>query len=156
LEVRVHRRALITLTPEEQEQFLKVSKTIILCTIDHRGYPHAVPMWYVEDDSVVWMTTYRKSQKVMNIRRNPKVALLLESGTTYETLKGLMIRGRAQIIDDLDTCVSILSRIHQKMSGALSANLEEAMRAQARKRVALRVAPERVSSWDHAKLGGAY
>ncbi len=152
----MHRRALITLTPEEQRQFLETSKTIILCTIDRHGYPHAVPMWYVTDGDAVLMTTYRKSQKVMNIRRNPKVALLIESGTTYETLKGLMIRGEAEIIDDLETCVSILSRIHQKMSGSLSPNLEEAMRAQARKRVALRIAPRRVSSWDHAKLGGVY
>ena len=31
----------------------------------------------------------------------------------------------------------------------------EALRAQARKRVAIRFAPERVATWDHRKLGGA-
>jgi hypothetical protein len=30
------------------------------------------------------------------------------------------------------------------------------LRAQARKRVVVRVKPERVSSWDHTKLGGVY
>jgi len=34
--------------------------------------------------------------------------------------------------------------------------LRDAMRDQARKRVVIRVRPERVSSWDHKKLGGVY
>jgi len=33
---------------------------------------------------------------------------------------------------------------------------EEALRAQARKRVAVRFAPRRTASWDHRKLGGSY
>jgi PPOX class probable F420-dependent enzyme len=154
----VNRRSQIALSADEQAQYLRESKTIILCTIDPHGYPHAVAMWYwAEDDGTVLMTTYGKSQKVLNIRRNPKVTLLVESGEAYDKLKGIMIRGTAEIIDDLDQCVGVLVNIHRKMGGAMAEGLEEIMKANARKRVVMRVTPVHVSSWDHGKLGaGVY
>jgi len=152
----MNRRDAIKLTPEEQTQFLEQTRTIVLSTLDPRGYPHSVAMWYVMDDGCCLMTTYGKSQKVRNIERNPKVGLLAESGATYDTLKGVLIRGRAQLIHDVDACVQVLGRIHQKMTGSFPAGIEEALRQQARKRVLVKVIPERISSWDHSKLGGTY
>ena len=152
----MNRRKLIELTPAEQEEYLAIRKTVILSTIDARGYPHAVAMWYVMDGPCCLMTTYAKSQKVMNIRRNPKVALLAESGETYDTLKGVLIRGHAELLQDVPLCVSVLSRVHQKMSGSMPEGIEEALTAQARKRVVIKITPERTSSWDHSKLAGVY
>src|SRR5437879_3842715 len=102
---RMNRRKLIELTPQERTAFLDAARTIVLSTIDPHGYPHAVAMWYVMQDGHCWMTTYAKSQKALNIARDPKVALLAESGTTYDTLKGVLIRGRAELIHNVDTCV---------------------------------------------------
>jgi PPOX class probable F420-dependent enzyme len=152
----VSRRASIALTEEEKQQYLRDRKTIILCSIDHHGYPHAVAMWFLAEGDTVLMTTYAKSQKIANIRRNPKVTLLAESGETYDTLKGVMIRGRAELVQDVDACVKLLMRIHEKMGGSIQPGIEEAMRAQARKRILIKVKPVHVSSWDHAKLGGVY
>ncbi len=152
-----HRRQLIQLTPDERRAYVAAARTIVLCTHGPHGYPHAVAMWFVADpDETVWMTTYRKAQKVVNIRRNPKVALLVESGETYDTLKGVLIRGEAELIEDVDVVASVLKRIHTKMSGALPEGVDEAMRGRAAKRVAIKVVPHRFASWDHAKLGGAY
>jgi PPOX class probable F420-dependent enzyme len=152
----MNRRAAIQLTPEEQREFLETSRTAVLSTIDRRGYPHAIAMWYVIEDGCALMTTYAKSQKAVNVRRNPKVALVVESGTTYDTLKGVLIRGTAELIDDEETCLSVLMRVHEKMQGSIPDGIEEALREQARKRLVIRVRPERVSSWDHSKLGGTY
>lgn len=151
------RRDAIRLSPEEQEKFLAEHPTITLCSIDHHGYPHAVAMWYcVDDDGSILMTTYAKSQKALNIQRNPKVALQVEAGVTYDQLKGVLIRGQAELIRDTDRCAGVLARIHQKMGGEAMPGIEQAMRAQASKRVIIRVPRERVSSWDHGKLGGVY
>ena len=113
-------------------------------------------MWYFMNGDRCLMTTYAKSQKAMNIRRNPKVALMAESGTTYDTLKGVLIRGHAELVGDVDFCAGVLARVHQKMSGSMPDGIEEALKAQARKRVVIKVIPERISSWDHSKLGGLY
>ena len=150
------RRNAIQLTGDEQNEFLDRTRTIVLSTLDPHGYPHSVAMWSVMQDGRCLMTTYAKSQKARNIERNPKVALMAESGATYDTLKGVLIRGRAELIHDVDACVNVLTRIHGKMMGAVPAGIEDALKIQARKRVLIRVSPERISSWDHSKLGGTY
>jgi general stress protein 26 len=115
-------------------------------------------MWYVMDGNDVLMTTFAKSQKAVNVRRNPKVAAMAESGETYETLKGVLIRGKAELITDLERCVGVLVRVNEKMRGMSLAPeaVDMIRRGQATKRVVIKVTPERVSSWDHSKLGGVY
>jgi PPOX class probable F420-dependent enzyme len=154
----MQRRKTIELTPEEQRRYLEGSHTIILTSLDRRGYPHSVAMWYVVDgDGTVVMTTFAKSQKALNLEREPRCALLVESGRTYEELKGLLIRGRAALVRDDEGVLDVLERVHEKYgTPGPGGALREAMRAQARKRVVIRVRPERISSWDHRKLAGAY
>ena len=151
------RRDRISLGQAERIDYIKAAHTMTLCTHGPGGYPHAVAMWFiVDDDETVWMTTYRKSQKTLNIRRNRKVALSIESGTTYQSLKGVLIRGNAEVIENIDVVLAVLKRIHEKMHGALPAGVDDEMRNRARKRAVIRVTPTRISSWDHAKLGGTY
>src|SRR5881409_3888047 len=154
----MQRRKDIALTPAEQRQFLEESHTAILSSLDRRGYPHSVAMWYVVDpDGTVLMTTFAKSQKAVNLRRDPRCSLLVESGRTYPELKGLLIRGQAALDGDVEHVLDVLARVHAKYNAPGPADgLREAMRGQARKRVVIRVRPERVASWDHAKLSGAY
>ena len=154
----MQRRKTIALAPEEQQRYLAESHTVILTSIDRRGYPHSVAMWYVaEPDGTVVMTTFAKSQKTVNLRRDPRCALLLESGRTYPELKGLLIRGRATLVEDVEAVLDVLERVHAKYdTPGPAAGLRDVMRGQAQKRVVVRVRPERISSWDHAKLGGAY
>ena len=147
----------IALTPTEQREYVEAARTLTLCTHGPHGYPHAIAMWFVVDeDNTIWMTTYRKSQKALNIRRNPKVALHIESGVTYDTLKGVLIRGDAEFVEDEEIVLRTIQRVHMKMLGVSPDGMEEAMRMHARKRVALKIKPRRASSWDHSKLGGGY
>src|SRR5690242_5971725 len=67
---RMKRRDQIALTPDEQRRYLAEEHTVVLSTLDRAGWPHSVAMWYVvDDDGRVVMTTFRKSQKVLNLRR---------------------------------------------------------------------------------------
>lgn len=153
----MQRRKEIALTPEELEPYLRDSHTIILSTLDRHGYPHSVAMWYVVDpDGSVLMTTFGKSQKAVNLRRDPRCSLLVESGRTYPELKGVLIRGRATLEQDTEKVLDLLERVHEKYNGGPATGLRDVMRKQASKRVLVRITPERVSSWDHRKLGGAY
>ncbi len=154
----MQRRKTIALTSDEQRHYLEDSHTIILTSLDRRGYPHPVAMWYaVEPGGTIVMTTFAKSQKAVNLRRDPRCALLIESGRTYEELKGLLIRGRATLEEDVERVLDVLELVHTKYNTPGPADgLREAMRSQAQKRVVIRVRPERVSSWDHRKLAGAY
>ena len=148
---------MIELTPDEQRAFLTEEKTMTFASVDRRGYPHLVAMWFIVDpDGTVLMTTFAKSQKAVNLRRDPKCTLMVERGTSYDQLQGIMIRGRATLGADVEETLDVLTRIHVKHGGEQPEGLRDILRAQARKRVTVRVKPERVSSWDHTKLGGVY
>src|SRR5919204_3095315 len=111
----MQRRKSTALPAEEQRHFLDPSHTIILSSLDRHGFPHSVAMWYVADpDGTVLMTTFAKSQKAVNLRRDPRCALLIESGRTYEELRGLLIRGRATLEQDEEKVLDVLERIHAK------------------------------------------
>jgi len=92
----MNRRRQIRLTPEEQAAFLREHRKAALATIGKDGFPHVVAMNFVAKDGAFYMTSYGKAQKVLNIRRNPKVALMVEAGDSYGELRGVMIRAIAK------------------------------------------------------------
>ena len=120
-----------------------------------------MPMWYgVDEDGTVRMTTFRKSQKVANLTRDPRVALMVESGGgDYSQLRGVVIYGKARVVDDFEE----VKKTMRKVSGVGEPSDPEARKAvdavmgkTAAKRVVILVTPEKTVSWDHRKLGGGY
>ena len=148
------RRKSIRLTPEESRQFMEEGRTAMLATNGRDGYPHLIAMWYAVKDGDLVMTTYGSSQKAVNIRRDPRATMMWEAGTSYNKLRGLMIRGRAEIVEDSKFTYEVLRLVGKKMSGISSVTPEQntALEAQATKRVVIRFHPEKFSSWDHSKM----
>ena len=154
------RRDQIRMTDAEVREFLTQSRTLIVCSNGARGWPHPVAMWFlVDEEGGVRMTTYTKSQKVLNLRRDPRVTLLVEAGKRYEELTGAVMYGRAEITEDTDRVLETLLAVtakHRPEDDVTASSMREVMRGQAAKRVEIRVVPERVVSWNHTKLGGVY
>ena len=150
------RRNLITMTDEEIQAFLQEGRTLQVATLDHDGYPHLVAMWYVLADQHIAFWTYAKSQKAINLRRDPRLTCLVETGERYEELRGVQIKGHATIIDDRATVQHYGEMIFEHYTGPLNENTRAMVAAQAEKRIVVLVEPAEVVSWDHRKLGGVY
>ena len=154
------RRDLIRMSDDEVRSFLRSNKTMTINSNGPGGYPHPMPMWFeIDEDHTVQMTTFRKSQKVRNIERDPKVSLLVEAGEKYEELRGVVIYGRARLVDDLAVVTRILLAIgglRDLTDAAARKNAEAAVSKTAAKRIAILIRPEKIVSWDHRKLGGTY
>jgi len=154
------RRNNISLSDIEIREFLDSSKTLIIVSNGPDGYPHPMPMWfYVDDAGCLYCTTFGKSQKVINLQRDPKASLLVESGLEYSELKGVVIHARTDVIEDLDIAIDTLVKINSRgrnIDAAQRQALTEAVAKTAAKRAVLKFHPERYISWDHAKLGGRY
>jgi len=155
------RRDQIRMTDAELRDYLRTSKTMIIVSIGPGGFPHPMPMWYaVDGDGTVRMTTFRKSQKVRNIERDPRVSLLVESGGgDYGQLRGVAITGKAQIVDDLAEVTKTLRRVsgaEELTDPAAQKGADAFIGKTAAKRVAILIRPEKIVSWDHRKLGGGY
>jgi PPOX class probable F420-dependent enzyme len=156
------RRDQIRLTDQELSTYLAKSQTIIISSINKDGTPHPMPMWFgVEPDGSIVMTTFTKSQKIVNIERDPRVSLLVESGgAVYSSLKGVVIYGKAELIRDTEQVVDILTRVSTKTldnpDDKTRDGIRNAVRGTAPKRTGIRIRPEKIVSWDHSKLGGVY
>jgi PPOX class probable F420-dependent enzyme len=154
------RRDQIRMSDEQVHEFLKDTKTLTICSQGPDGYPHPMPMWFaLDDDGTVRMTTFRKSQKVRNVQRNPKVSLLAEDGDDYFELRGVVVYGCCEVVDDIDVVTQTLMRTSATDVGddpKAQEGMKAVVGATAAKRVCLVIRPERVVSWDHRKLGGTY
>ena len=148
-----NQRDAIKLSPAEVARYLEQSKTLTLASNGRDGWPHLIAMWYAVKDGAILMTTYGKSQKAVNLRRDGKATIMIESGTEYGKLKGLMVRGRARIIEDVSFTTQVMRMVGAKMSGAQgAAPSNQALAAQAAKRVVIEFRPEKTASWDHSKM----
>jgi PPOX class probable F420-dependent enzyme len=151
------RRSEIAMTDEERESFLAEGWTLQVASIGPQGFPHLVAMWYVIDGGLVTFTTFRKSQKVLNLQRNPKLTVMLEAGKLYNELRGLVIEGTAEIVDDTEETARVMSLVGAKYQGIpADTSSRDAQMKIASKRVVIRVHPVDSYSWDHRKLGGRY
>lgn len=153
-----NKRASITMTDAELEAYLEEQTILNIATIGPTGHPHLVAMWYVVMDGKVTFWTFGKSQKIVNLRRDPKITGLIESGDTYDQLKGVELVGTGRIIDDYDQVLAIGKAVGVKYNGeaAISDAALPFLEAQANKRLGIQIDVERVVSWDHTKIGGGY
>ena len=111
------RRGAIALTDSEQEQFLADGWTLQVASNGVGGFPHLVAMWYVVVDGKIHFTTFGKSQKILNLRRNPKITCMLESGKGYAELKGLVVEGEAELLEDNAFTAKVMGLVGAKYNG---------------------------------------
>jgi PPOX class probable F420-dependent enzyme len=149
-------RRAIALSDAEVADFVAAGRTLVLATLGPDGAPDPVPMWYVVDNAgAVLMRTYRKSQKVVNLRRDPRVAALIESGERYAELRGVQLSGCIELLEDDDLVADVMVALLQKYEGLADEHVVAARAAalqRAPKQVAMRLHVDSVASWDHRKL----
>lgn len=148
-----NQRGQIVMAEAEIADFVTRSRTGTMATIGPDGQPHLVAMWYAVLDGDIWLETKVKSQKVVNLKRNPRVSFLIEDGMSYDQLRGVTFEGVAEIHDDPDTIFAVGVSVWERYNGPYTDDLKPAVDLMMNKRVAVRVAAHRVRSWDHRKLG---
>lgn len=146
------------MSPAEIAAFLKTPRTAVLSTNGKDRYPHCAGMWFVADDSELRMWTYAKSQKAVNLRRDPRCAFLLEDGMDYSELRGVLVTGDIRLITNHEDITRIGVELYERYTLpatgiAASQGPQAEIERQAHKRIGLALPLERVASWDHSKLG---
>lgn len=149
----VNQRDQIVMSDEEVSQFLDEQRVATLATVGPDGQPHLVAMWFAVLDGVVWFETKAKSQKAMNIRRDGRVTVMLETGHTYDSLRGVALEGQAVIVDDADALWAVGVNVWERYNGPYSEEVRPMVEFMLAKRVAVRIDVKRTRSWDHRKLG---
>lgn len=152
------KRAQISMTDDEVQAYLESERVLNVATLGPTGHPHLVAMWFAMVDAKPVFWTFTKSQKIVNLRRDSKMSGLVESGETYDQLRGVELRGRGIVIDEYQAILEIGKAVGVKYNGpsVLGDAALPFLEAQATKRVGVVFEIEHITSWDHTKLAGSY
>src|SRR5579862_4076464 len=149
----VNRRNEIKMSPDEVQVFLAEERTCTMCTVHPDGSIHAVAMWYALLDGVVTVETKAKSQKIQNLRRDPRITFLVEAGHSYEELRGVEVVGRAKIVEDTDSMWKFGLSMWERYISPYTEDQRPLVEDMIKNRVLITVDVTKVVTWDHRKLG---
>ncbi len=150
------RRDQIRMSDAEIEAFLDGRHTMNVASFNHDGTIHLVAMWYavLGGDPVFW--TFGKSQKIKNLQRDPRITLLVETGDEYSELMGVEIVGQATVLTGHDDIMAIGEAVYARYFGEVTDEVRPFVELTGAKRFGVRVKTDKIVSWDHKKLEGAY
>ena len=113
------RRDQIRMSEDEIWQLIDDQKSLQVATLNKDGSPHLTTLWFAIVDWALVFETYTKSQKIRNLERDPRIAVLVEAGETYDRLRGVSINAKAELVterDEVPSCVAAkcnaVSRAH--------------------------------------------
>ena len=82
----------------KRDEFLKNQKILRLATLDKKGNPHVVPVWYLFDSKKLYIGTNSKTEKAKNVKDNSKVSFCVDVGINSPDIFGVMGQGNAKLI----------------------------------------------------------
>ncbi|MGP3936888.1 pyridoxamine 5'-phosphate oxidase family protein [Nonomuraea sp. KM88] len=149
----MNQRARIAMSDDDVTAFLEAASKLQLATINRDGTPHLVTMFYGLSEGRIAFWTYAKSQKARNLARDPRVTCLVETGDAYDELRGVLVYGRAERLDDRDRVMDVGMTVARRTApGVPDELLRPYVEKTGLKRVAYVVERTKVVSWDHRRL----
>ena len=149
----------LSMSRDEIDSFLAEPHTAVISTIGPGGFPHSVTMYYTFEGAEIRMWPYRKSQKVRNLERDPRAAVLVEAGQPYQDLRGVLVRARARVSTEFDDVFQLGERLYERyflpVTGIpFEEGPSQRIARQSEKRACIVIPVESIASWDHSKSGG--
>ena len=127
-------------------QFLKKQKVLHLATIDSKGMPHLVPVWYKYIGKKFYIGTNTKTSKAKNIAKNNKICFCIDAGV-WSPIDGVMGTGRAKLIKDSDKVKKIASQILLRYFKTLKGRSAKQLLDQTD--CIIEITPLKVTSWHY-------
>ncbi|WP_063737187.1 pyridoxamine 5'-phosphate oxidase family protein [Streptomyces sp. RTd22] len=142
----------IMMTPAELDAFLTEQRTCRVATVSADGRPHLSALWFAWDGTALWLYSLTRSRRWAELRRDARLAVIVDDGHDYGELRGAELSGEAVFVGEAPR------------SGAPCPELDAPERTFAAKYFGLdamphdgrhawlRLTPDTVSSWDFRKL----
>ena len=150
-----NQRAAIKMSSEEVDAFLREERTTTMCSMHPDGSIHAVAMWYAFLDGKIAVETKAKSQKIQNLKRDPRLTFMVEAGDKYEELRGVELAGQACIIEDPDAIWEFGVSMWERYMGPYDDEKKPFVEMMMKNRLLVSIDVAKVVSWDHRKLATA-
>ncbi len=146
----------IRLSPEEAWSFLEKGHTGILTSLRRDGWPVSLPVWYVALDRKIYVSGPARTRKFGRMKRDPRVAFLVETGLKWKELSAVHLTGRAHLVTDPGE----LERIEKATNAKYAAFRTERSKMPSttaqhyqRETATVCIEPEgKLLTWDNARL----
>jgi Pyridoxamine 5'-phosphate oxidase len=141
----------IAMSPAELDAFLAVERTCRLATINVDGSPHVSALWFVWDGTSIWLTSIVRSQRWVNLVRDQRISLLVDSGEAYNELRGVEFKGTVVFVGEIPRIGEANPDLFEpeRLFGDKYANGAIAYDG---RHAWLRLEAEKVVSWDFRKI----
>src|SRR6266571_4659115 len=95
------------LTPQEVADLTALAIPAHLATLDPAGFPRIIPLWFLWEDGIFYLSSGPRSHRVQDLARDPRAGLCItvEEGQTeagYRPFRQIMVRGYAHVQPDTD------------------------------------------------------
>ena len=142
------------MSDEERDAHLATLRVCRVGTVGAQGAPHVSALWYCWDGSALWVYSIIKSQRWVNLVRDPRVSVVVDAGVDYFELRGVEFMGKVEFVGE------------QPRAGEPNRELEVPERLFAERywggswlgydarHAWLRLRPQKQVTWDFRKLGG--
>jgi hypothetical protein len=146
----------VRLSREEAWRYVAAAHTGIPTSLRRDGGPVSLPVWFVALEQRLYVTGPAHTKKVARIRRDSRVAFIVESGVRWDELIGVHFTGAASIVTD-DSVVDRVARSFAQKYGARPTPRDQmptGTRAHYESATAMiEIIPdERILSWDNSRL----
>ncbi|MFE1802441.1 pyridoxamine 5'-phosphate oxidase family protein [Streptomyces sp. NPDC059517] len=142
----------IMMTPEELDEFLTTQRTCRVATVSADGAPHVSTLWFVWDGKSLWLYSITRSKRWADLRRDPRVAVVVDAGEEYDQLRGVEVSGSVEFVGEAPRTgepypeLDAVERLFARKNFGLNEMPHDGRHAW------MRLTPEATASWDFRKL----
>jgi nitroimidazol reductase NimA-like FMN-containing flavoprotein (pyridoxamine 5'-phosphate oxidase superfamily) len=149
------KRAEMRMTDDEVAGYIAANTRCRVATNGRDGAPHVVPMSYAVLDGDITFWADNLSQKMKNLQRDQRVSVIIDDGVDFQELRGVLVQGTAELTTDMAVSERVADAFAGKAPEEHRAFAKQMLMDLAAERTVVRICAERMTSWDHRKLGGS-
>ncbi|MGW5120110.1 pyridoxamine 5'-phosphate oxidase family protein [Streptomyces noursei] len=142
----------IMMTPTELDAFLAAQRTCRVATVGPDGTPHVGALWFVWDGTALWLYSITRSKRWAQLRKDPRIAVVVDDGQEYGELRGVELTGRAERVGEAPRTGEPCPELEAPERSFAEKNFGLAQMPHDGRHAWLRLTPESVVSWDFRKI----
>lgn len=142
----------IAMTRAEVDAFLVDQRTCRVATVSRSGQPHVSPLWFAWDSAALWLYSLVTSQRWLDVMNEPRLAVVVDDGESYDELRGVEITGTAAVVGDVPHTSQRHDQLQMPQRLFSEKYFDSADFVSDGRHAWLRIAPTKLTSWDFRKI----
>lgn len=141
----------IAMGRDELDAFLAGQRTCRVATVGTDG-PHATPLWFCWDGTCLWLYSLTRSQRWADLRRDPRIGVVVDAGDLYLELRGAEISGTVEIIGEVPRAGELVEELVAVEAQFAAKYFDSGPMVYDGGHSWLKVTPVKMTSWDFRKI----